>query len=92
VGSKGESIEWRQAVKRAKIYDAKIKRDESSGEAWFTYDDGVHTVYFNDAETLRGRLQMMLTKHPDIAGISIWRLGGEDPENWAVMQEMLGNN
>ena len=90
VGSTGESIEWRQAVKRARLYDADVQRDASSGEAWFTYDDGRHTVYYNDAETLRGRLQMMLTKHPDIAGVSIWRLGGEDPENWVVLNEMLG--
>ncbi len=90
VGSTGESLEWRQAVKRAKIYNAEIHRDESSGEAWFSYDDGRHTVYFNDAQTLRGRLQLLLDKHPGIAGISIWRLGGEDPENWAVLNEMLG--
>ena len=85
VGSKGESIEWRQAVKRAKMYNARVQRDASSGEAWFSYDDGRHTVYFNDAETLQGRLSLMLEKHPAIAGLSIWRLGGEDPQNWAVL-------
>jgi len=90
VGSRGESIEWRQAVKRASMYNVEVQRDASSGEAWYTYDDGRHTVYFNDAETLRARLEMMLTKHPDIAGISIWRLGGEDPENWTVLNEMFG--
>jgi spore germination protein YaaH len=89
VGSTGESIEWRQAVKRAKMYNAEVQRDVSSGEAWYTYDDGRHTVYFNDAETLAGRLDMMLTKHPDIAGVSIWRLGGEDPANWDVLQEKV---
>jgi len=90
VGTKGESIEWRQAVKRAKMYNARVARDERSGEAWFTYDEGRHIVYFNDGETLRGRLAMMQTRHPDIAGISIWRLGGEDPANWTVLSTMLG--
>lgn len=89
VGSTGESIEWRQAVKRAKRYNAEVQRDENSGEAWFLYDDGRHTVYYNDAQTLRGRLRMMLEKHPDIAGVSIWRLGGEDPKNWTVLNDML---
>ncbi len=89
VGSKGESIEWRQAVKRAKMYHAEVNRDASSGEAWFTYDGGRHTVYYNDAETLRGRLAMMLDRHSAIAGVSIWRLGGEDPENWVALHEML---
>jgi spore germination protein YaaH len=92
VGSTGESIEWRQAVKRAKMYNAEVQRDASSGEAWYTYDDGRHTVYFNDAETLAGRLDMMLTKHPDIAGVSIWRLGGEDPANWPTLTENLKGN
>ena len=89
VGSTGESLEWRQAVKRARIYSAEVQRDASSGEAWFTYDDGRRAVYFNDAETLRGRLALLRDRHPDIAGVSIWRLGGEDPANWAVLREML---
>ncbi len=87
VGTKGESIEWRQAMKRAKMYNARVQRDAGSGEAWFSYDDGRHIVYFNDAETLSGRLQMMLTNHPDIAGVSIWRLGGEDPQNWDALSK-----
>ena len=89
VGATGESIEWRQATKRAKMYSANVQRDDSSGEAWFIYDDGRHTVYFNDAETLMRRLDLMLGKHPDIAGVSIWRLGGEDPDNWPVLQNQL---
>ena len=89
VGSKGESIEWRQAMKRAKMYDVEIERDASSGEAYFVYDDGRHTVYYNDAKTLQGRLSMMLARHPLIAGVSIWRLGGEDPENWRALRENL---
>ncbi len=89
VGSTGESLEWRQAVKRARIYNAEILRDASSGEAWFTYDDGRRAVYFNDAETLRGRLALLRDRHPDIAGVSIWRLGGEDPANWDMIRDKL---
>jgi spore germination protein YaaH len=88
VGSSGESIDWRQAMKRAKTNDAVIQRDES-GEAWFTYGpDGRNTVYFADAQSLDIRLTTLLDRHPDLAGVAIWRLGSEDPGNW----EVLGDN
>ena len=83
-GSTGEPLNWRQATKLASQNNAELQRDASSGEAWFTYGDGRHTVYFNDAETLRQRLQAAFERHPDLAGVAIWALGGEDPENWSV--------
>lgn len=85
VGGSGRGIEWRQAVKTAQMYNAAIQRDES-GEAWFRYDDGRYTVYFADAENLRVKLPAISAAHPDLAGIAIWRLGGEDPENWRAIR------
>jgi len=86
VGASGAGIEWRQAVRTAMQNDATIRRDES-GEAWFTYDDGRFTVYFADAENLRVKLAAIAAAHPDLAGIAIWRLGGEDPENWEAIRK-----
>lgn len=88
VGGSGRGIEWRQAVKTAQMYNAAIQRDES-GEAWFRYDDGRYTVYFADAENLRVKLPAISAAHPDLAGIAIWRLGGEDPENWRAIREWI---
>ena len=84
-GSTGEPLNWRQATKLASQNNAELQRDASSGEAWFTYGDGRHTVYFNDAETLRQRLQAAFERHPALAGVAIWALGGEDPENWSLI-------
>ncbi len=86
IGSHGESINWRQAMKIAERNQVQWQRDVS-GEAWFRYGpDGRHTVYVADAQGLRLRLRTLLARHPDLAGIAIWSLGGEDPENWSVLR------
>jgi len=70
------------------MYNTAIQRDES-GEAWFRYDADRYTVYFADAENLRVKLPAISAAHPDLAGIAIWRLGGEDPENWQAIREWI---
>ena len=85
LGNAAEGLEWQQVVKRAAQNDAQIQRDEP-GEAWFTYDDNRHTVYFTDAQALDERLVYLMERHPRLAGAAIWRLGGEDPGNWDVLQ------
>jgi len=90
IGSAAESLEWRQVVKRATQQEAIIGRDVP-GEAWFSYGSGSrsarHTVYFTDAQALAERLASVGERHPSIAGIAIWRLGGEDPGNWEVIEQ-----
>ena len=83
-----EGLEWQQVAKRVAQNDAQVQRDEP-GEAWFTYDGGRHTVYFTDAQALDERLAYVLARHPQLAGIAIWRLGGEDPGNWDVLRAQL---
>ncbi len=90
VGSAAESLEWRQVVARAERSGAVIRRDEP-GEAWFTYTSGggasgEHTVYFSDSRALAERLAFIVARHPDLTGIAIWRLGGEDPGNWEALR------
>jgi spore germination protein YaaH len=85
VGSAAEGIEWQQVAKRIARSGAEVQRDEP-GEAWFRYDDGRHTVYFTDARSLAERLDFVFARHPNLGGIAIWRLGGEDPGNWPVIQ------
>ncbi len=84
VGSAAESLEWQQLVKRIEQNGAEVQRDQP-GEAWFAYDAGRHTAYFADAQSLSERLAFARNRHPDLAGIAIWRLGGEDPANWTAI-------
>ncbi|MEA3337870.1 MAG: glycosyl hydrolase family 18 protein [Chloroflexota bacterium] len=90
-GSHGKSIDWQRAMRTAGTYDANIQRDDS-GEAWFTYGpDDRHTVHVGDAKGVETRLAFILAQHPDLAGIAIWRLGGEDPAIWPVIRETIAS-
>jgi spore germination protein YaaH len=85
-GSRAQSLNWRQSLQLAEQQGAQGQRDAASGELAFSYDDGRHTVWFNDGETLAGRLALLRDKHPNVAGIAIWPLGGEDPANWTAIR------
>ena len=90
LGNVAEGLEWQQVVKRITQNNAEVMRNEP-GEAWFTYDDSRHTVYFTDAQALDERLAFLLARHPRLAGAAIWRLGGEDPDNWDVLRAQLAS-
>ncbi|MCL6591223.1 MAG: hypothetical protein K6U80_14875 [Firmicutes bacterium] len=41
-----------------------------------------HSLYFQDYEALRRRLEIINQYGNYIKGVTFWRLGGEDPRNW----------
>lgn len=85
-GSAGRPLDWRKATKTAGLYrGVEIQRD-ASNEAWFSYNSGRNTVYFNDALTTKTQLERIFADHPHLTGISIWSLGGEDPDNWPAIR------
>ncbi|NOK59543.1 MAG: glycoside hydrolase [Chloroflexi bacterium AL-W] len=54
-------------------------------ENWITYDG--REVWFSTSSGLRAKIE--LVQELDLAGIAIWRLGGEDPKNWEVIRNQL---
>lgn len=48
---------------------------------------GRRTVWFATSRSLEAKID--LVQQYDLAGIAIWRLGGEDPENWTVIRRKL---
>lgn len=88
VNAIGTSLTWHEITKLMGDNQVSAQRDENN-EAWFTYGSNNRTVYFADALMVKSRLQAMLEKHPGLAGIAIWRLGGEDPQNWQVIRELF---
>lgn len=54
-------------------------------EPWFTYQEGAttHEVWYSNGRSVHARLR--LAQKFDLAGIATWRLGGEDPANWATI-------
>lgn len=53
----------------------------------YTTRQGRRTAYFATSRSLDAKLD--LVQQLDLAGIAIWRLGGEDPENWTVIRRRL---
>jgi spore germination protein YaaH len=57
-------------------------------ENWITY--GGRQVWFSTGSGLAAKLD--LVQRYDLAGIAIWRLGGEDPNNWTVIRNKLAQD
>lgn len=54
-------------------------------ESSFSYAG--RTVWFSNYRSLQAKLDMV--REMDLAGIAIWRLGNEDPQNWKIIRESL---
>lgn len=65
--------------------DAAIKFDQASGNATFSYEEGgvAHHVWILDAASAWNQLRA--THMAGAGGISLWRLGSEDPGIWPVL-------
>ncbi len=74
-----------EALALSRARNTAIRRDATEGESTFTFEeDGVsHVVWLQDAQSLRGRLD--LAKRFRLLGFSAWRLGHEDPEAWPYL-------
>jgi spore germination protein YaaH len=65
-----------------------LAESDSNGqiqESWITYNG--RKVWFATSRSLDAKLG--LVQQMDLAGIAIWRLGGEDPQNWEVIRSKL---
>ena len=83
-GGEGVTVTHRQAMMRAGSHGAEIQRDGCS--PWFRYTDARgagHEVWFEDAESVAAKLELVSTF--DLGGAFFWRMGGEDPNVWSLM-------
>jgi len=85
IGTAGKGITFKQATELARAQNVVISRD-ANGEATFTY--GTHTVYFQDAESYRRKVDAITTKHPTIGGFTHWRTGSEEAATWDKVAEL----
>jgi spore germination protein YaaH len=86
-GGKGISLQWADAEKIAHDHGVAPTWDTSSSSPWFTYSDSnrrSHTVWYEDAHSLQAKID--LARQNKIAGVFVWRLGGEDPAVWAALR------
>lgn len=63
-------------------------RWDSAGGSWhFTYTDEeeAHEVWFEDERSVQ--LKLGLTRQLNLSNVAFWRLGGEDPGVWSVIEK-----
>jgi spore germination protein YaaH len=68
-------------------YHATRQWSAADGSPYFTYtaaDGSQHIVWYNDAQSLQARLPLVAKYN--IAGVSFWSLGGEDPGIWGALR------
>lgn len=87
VGSSGTGVVYATAMSTASANGATIARDPNN-EATYTYAD--HTVYFQDASAYKSKTDLIVQKHPGVAGFAHWRTGNEDPGFWTVIESLRG--
>lgn len=82
-GQRGKDVQWTDAEALAQAYDAPVMWDPASQSPWFAYTDSQghsHTVWYEDARSLAAKIDLAVRNR--IGGLTIWRLGGEDPAIW----------
>jgi spore germination protein len=84
----GVSLQWADAERIAQQHSTVIMWDASSSSPWFTYTDshsGRHSVWYENARSLQAKLD--LARQYGVAGVFVWRLGGEDPAVWDALRQ-----
>lgn len=59
--------------------------DQSSRSPFFRYDTAgqLHEVWYENAQSVKGKISLAETA--GFAGVTFWRLGGEDPNIWETL-------
>lgn len=83
---RGRAVTYRQAMEQASQHGVRIQWDNTAKVPFYRYGGG-RTVYFEDRSSLSHKLEIV--KEYGLAGISLWRLGQEDPGIWSVIRQQL---
>ncbi len=90
-GGTAVGLDWAGAQALIAAYAPSESRDPS-GEETLIYTDAtgiVHTVFFQDQQSIAVKLRVLTERHPLIRGAAIWVLEREDPGFWGVTDGLL---
>jgi spore germination protein YaaH len=90
--ARGQTWEMIDEIIRTYNLNVNLLESDKNGavqENWIAYTVGGQrrTAWFSTASGLDAKLR--LVQSLDLAGIAIWRLGGEDPQKWQVIRGRL---
>jgi spore germination protein len=90
VGQSGTPLVWEEVTALARQHNVVVHWDTASASPWFEYGGRatLHNVWFENGASADAKLA--LTNSYDIGGVTLWRLGGEDPEVWSALRSRLG--
>ena len=83
----GETQMWTELTALAREHGAPVVFDPVKGGSSFRYVDDAgtaHTVWMEDAASLAQKTAVV--RSMGLAGMHLWRLGGEDPALWAAVR------
>jgi spore germination protein len=86
-GGAAEPVTWDQVQALVRTHQVAVNYDDASKASWFTYMDQErrqHTVWFDDTDGLA--IKLRLARAYGVAGVFLWRLGGESPEMWRLLK------
>ncbi|POY36411.1 glycosyl transferase family 2 [Solitalea longa] len=86
--SEGEDITYQEALTTAAESEGKIRYNNDDYNLSYTYSDDAdieHQVFFTDAATDFNT--MVTANEAGLAGVSLWRLGSEDPRVWSFYKK-----
>ena len=90
VGQVGTPIVWQDVVSLTAQYSVTPNWDDNTASPWFQYQSkGTrHTVWFENAASVGTKLDLAAAY--GVGGVTLWRLGGEDPGVWHALRSRLG--
>jgi len=93
LGAAADARGWNAFQDLITTHDATVHWQETNTggqpvrEHWFTYTDpdtgDSREVWFADHDSVAAR--RALAEDLDVRGVALWRIGSEDPQNWAVL-------
>lgn len=87
-----EYLSFEGAMNRARQYRVNVQFDEASQTPMYRYTDSSgaeHQVWFENTSSLLQKIT--LVNRLELAGISLWRLGIEDPNLWPLLRARWGS-
>lgn len=88
------TVSWESIQPLIASFKLEIRRDPG-GEAYVELDTrGLprQIFYVADSGALEYKLEQVLAAYPELGGIAIWGIGGEDPANWDVLRAARPSN
>jgi spore germination protein YaaH len=83
----GRDLMYADAMDLAERQGREVEWNNDAQTPWFSYsaDGEVRSVWFEDAPSLAAKLEV--AAEYELGGVFLWRVGGEDPTLWDVLDD-----